>query len=263
MKIDGRALAGELASRLRVVREQCDHTPSLGIFMIAPTPETRSFVRIKQKRADELSIRVKLIELPEEVTQEEASAALRALCSESDGVVVQQPLPVHIDNEALCALIPPEKDVDALTPTSVYRSPVVCAVATVFAAHGVDLAGKRAVVLGSGKLVGAPVAAMLMEEGAQVTIFTKITGIDVSALQEADIVVSGTGKAGLVTKDMLSPQAVVIDAGTSESRGAIVGDVSPDVYDFARLVSPVPGGIGPLTVMCLFQNLLKSASCSS
>ena len=262
MVIDGRALAHACATQIREGIEKCDHTPTLGILMVAPTPETLGFVGIKEKKAAQLGISVVSETLSETSTTEEVLKALEDISKRVDGVVVQQPMPSHIDIESVCEHILPEKDIDALRNSSPYVSPVVGAITEIVAAHDIELSGVPAVVLGAGKLVGAPTAAFLKEARAEVTVMTKETGVDSSVLKAAKFIVSGTGRAGLITKDMVSPDAVVIDAGTSESRGALRGDVDPSVYEYARLVSPVPGGVGPLTVTCLFKNLMKSASCS-
>jgi len=263
MIVDGKALARDISEVLKNTISECSKTPVLGLLMIAPTPETKSFVRIKKRKAEELGISVIEEELVIDVKQDEAAAALKKLIEESDGVVLQQPIPDHLDNDSLCALIPAEKDVDALTGASVHTPPVAGAVAEILKAHNVETQGVSAVVIGSGKLVGRPVTKLLEDLGADVSVMTKETGLDIKKLLEGRIVVSGAGRAGLLTKDMLHPDAVVIDAGTSESRGAVRGDVDPECYENLKLISPVPGGVGPLTVISLFKNLAKSASCSS
>lgn len=263
MIVDGKALAREITDVLKEDIKKCSNTPVLGILMIAPTPETRSFVRIKKRKAEELGVEVIEKELGAESSQEEVSKTIQNLIEKSHGVVLQQPIPKHLDNEALCNLIPKDKDVDALTKESVYASPVAGAVEEIFKKYSVQTEGVRVVVIGSGKLVGQPVAELLIDMGALVTVMTKETGINSEKLKKAKIIVSGAGRAGLITKDMVSEDAVVIDAGTSESRGAIMGDVDKGCYEKVSLVSPVPGGVGPLTVVSLFKNLSKSASCSS
>tara|TARA_B100000745_G_scaffold281651_2_gene214488 strand:- start:4205 stop:4996 length:792 start_codon:yes stop_codon:yes gene_type:complete len=263
MIVDGKALAREISDVLSVQIRECKKVPVLGILMIAPTPETKSFVRIKKKKAEELGIEVLEKELSENVSQEEVERELKELISSTDGVVLQQPIPSHLNNEVLCSLISAEKDIDALTDKSVHISPVAGAIKEILEKYEVETKEVPAVVIGSGKLVGVPAAKLLKELGALVTVMTKETGIDAEILKGAKIIVSGAGRANLITKDMVSNDAIVIDAGTSESRGAIVGDVDKDCYESVALVSPVPGGVGPLTVVSLFKNLAKSASCSS
>jgi len=261
MIVDGKALARDITEVLKQTLAKCSKKPILGIVMIAPTPETRSFVRIKKAKAEELGIMVVEEELQEGVSQEEAEVVLQKVVDMSDGVVLQQPIPSYLDNNALCALIPAEKDIDALTEKSTHISPVAGAVQEILSAYKIKTQGVPAVVIGSGKLVGIPVTKLLRELGAEVVVMTKETGIDSNVLKKAAIIVSGAGSAGLITKDVLSEGAVVIDAGTSESMGSIKGDVDIECYEHVALISPVPGGVGPLTVISLFKNLVKSASC--
>jgi len=262
MIIDGKALARDSSVALKADIKKCSEL-TLGIFMIAPTEETKSFVRIKKRKAEELGVSVVEEELPFETSTEEAIKILEDLIKKVNGVVIQKPLPEHINTKALCDLLPAEKDIDALTDDSPYMSPVAGAVEEIFSAYNIDPKGMKAVVVGSGALVGKPVTAFLKEGGAHVTVMTKDTGVDLEIMKKADIVVSGVGKPGLITKNMLQPSAIVIDAGTSESNGAMLGDVDPECYEHVYLISPVPGGVGPLTVVSLFKNLYKSASCSS
>lgn len=262
MIVDGKALARDIAEVLKRDIAECSKTPTLGIVMIAPTAETRSFVRIKKAKAQELGIVVLEEELQEGVTQEEAEIVLQKVIDASDGIVLQQPIPNYLDNDALCARIPAGKDIDALTKKSVHISPVAGAVQEILSAHAIQVSGVPAVVIGSGKLVGIPVTKLLRELGATVVVMTKETGLDIEILSKASLVVSGAGSAGLITKDMLWKNAVVIDAGTSESKGSLKGDVDRECYEHVALMSPVPGGVGPLTVISLFKNLVKSASCS-
>jgi methylenetetrahydrofolate dehydrogenase (NADP+)/methenyltetrahydrofolate cyclohydrolase len=261
MIVDGKSLARDIAEVLKQSIAKCPKAPVLGIVMIAPTAETRSFVRIKKEKAEELGILVIEEELQANVSQEEAEKLLQKVVLASDGVVLQQPIPSHLNNDALCASISPKKDIDALTENSAHTSPVAGAVQEILSAHEIQTKGVAAVVIGSGKLVGIPVAKLLRDLGAEVVVMTKETGLDIKVLSKASIVVSGAGNAGLITKEMLSKDAVVIDAGTSESMGSIKGDVDTECYEYVRLISPVPGGVGPLTVVSLFKNLVKSASC--
>ena len=262
MIIDGKALARDIAEVVQSEIQKCSKIPVLGILMVAPTPETKSFVKIKKIKAEELGIPVLEEILEESASQEEVTERLKSLIDKSDGVVLQQPIPSHLDNEALCSLIPPIKDIDALTKESLHTSPVAGAVREILEKYSIDTNGVPVVVLGSGKLVGEPVAKLLKNLGSSVEVMTKETGIDIEKLRHAKIVVSGTGSAELITKDMVNKDALLIDAGTSESKGSIVGDVHKECYEHVAYVSPVPGGVGPLTVISLFKNLSKSASCS-
>ena len=262
MLIDGKEIARIMEDAVRRDIASCTKEVALGIFMIAPTKETEQFVRIKKRKGESLGIDIQEVCLDTNASQEEARAALLALVERVDGVVLQQPIPNHFDVNELLACIPKEKDVDALRDDSLYCSPVAGAVSEILTHQNVSVEGKRAVVIGLGSLVGKPVAAYLKASGADVMVMTKETGLDGSLLQEADIIVSGAGRSGLVQPAMIKEGAVVIDAGTSESRGAVCGDVDPACYELPSYITPVPGGVGPITVMYLFKNLIKSASCA-
>ncbi|XKT75394.1 MAG: tetrahydrofolate dehydrogenase/cyclohydrolase catalytic domain-containing protein [Patescibacteria group bacterium UBA2103] len=262
MKIDGKKIAALLEGEIRSAIDACDKKLTLGIFMIAPTKETESFVRIKKKKAGELGVDVHEVLLDKNVSEEQALSEFIKLTSVCDGVVLQQPIPNNFSLKKFYEVLPVEKDIDALTEGAPYLSPVAGALDEIFSFYKISLEEKRAVVIGSGKLVGLPASALLKDGGAEVSVMTKETGINVDLLRNADIIVSGAGRPGLLTKDMVSKDSIIIDAGTSESRGAIVGDVDPECYEYAALVSPVPGGVGPITVMYLFKNLFKSASCA-
>lgn len=187
---------------------------------------------------------------------------------EADAVIVQLPLPPDMNERAVLDAIPLAADADVLSHAAYERflkdepgallPPVVCAVAEILERAGVTVGGKRALVIGNGRLVGAPVQAWLAREGAEVSVLTR-EDFDTkhSALKEADIVVSGAGSPHLITPDLLTPGVVLIDAGTSESNGAIVGDFDPDCAEVASVFTPVPGGVGPVAVACLFKNVAE------
>lgn len=262
MLIDGREIARTIEDALTKDVAACNDQITLGIFMIAPTKETEQFVRIKKKKAEQLGILVEEVCLEEVATREKAIAALKDLVEKTNGVVLQQPIPNSFNIEELLACIPKEKDVDALREGSPYRSPVAGAVFEILQYQNVSIPGKKVVVIGSGNLVGKPVAELLKEEDAEVVVMTKETGLNESLLQDADIIVSGAGRPELIKPHMIKEGAIVVDAGTSESRGAVRGDVDPVCYGLPAHITPVPGGIGPITVMYLFKNLIKSASCA-
>lgn len=184
--------------------------------------------------------------------------------SDADAIIVQLPLPAGVNAKDVCDAIPPEKDADVLSDsarqkfargdTDALIPPVVGAIAEIFHAHAIDPRGKKAVIIGRGFLVGAPAAMWLAQQGAQVTVINRSTENFAEPLHDADIVVSGAGAPHLITPDMLKRGVLLIDAGTSESDGTIVGDIDPACAKLASLFTPVPGGIGPLAVACLFEN---------
>lgn len=208
---------------------------TLGMVVNAGDPATESFVKIKERLAERLGVKVVRGELEDLLA--------------CDGVLVQLP---HPDAGVLMQQIPPEQDVDALGLHPEVVAPVALAVKEVLDRHAP--AGKKATVIGEGKLVGKPVVAMLRQQGYSVSVVSLETG-SLSELKDADVVVSGAGSPYLIKPEMLKPGVVLIDAGTSESQGKVVGDCDPACADVASVMTPVPGGIGPIAVAMLFKNL--------
>jgi methylenetetrahydrofolate dehydrogenase (NADP+)/methenyltetrahydrofolate cyclohydrolase len=244
MIIDGKKIAEEIIAALEKERSNFGAL-SLAVVSEGEDAATESFIKIKSRVATRLNVEVRRF------TPAEISEAL--LC---DGIIVQLPIP---NAAPLLAAIPPEKDVDAITegdnpPTGGVRAPVAEAVSEIFTRHSVAAAGKKAVVVGAGKLVGAPVAELLKYLGADVQIITKNEG-SLSDLKDADIVVLGAGEPGLVKPEMLKEGVVLIDAGTSEASGRLAGDADPACAEVASVFTPVPGGIGPIAVAMIFKNL--------
>jgi methylenetetrahydrofolate dehydrogenase (NADP+)/methenyltetrahydrofolate cyclohydrolase len=205
---------------------------------------------------------VSLIELPADTNTEAITQAVRIATKIATGVVVQLPLPPQIDREVVLAAIPVTHDPDGFlygTDKLSVLPPVVAAIAQMCHIHEVSVDGKSAVVLGAGRLVGAPAAVWLQAHGADVTVLTEHDTLPHPTLSKADIVVSGTGVAHLIQPEHLKEGVLVFDAGTSEDGGELVGDVAPEVAKQAGLFTPVPGGIGPLTVACLLRNTLELA----
>ncbi len=240
MIVSGKDIADEIIADL--VREREGLGPlTLGVVMNAGDAASESFVYIKERVAGRLGIRLKRF-APAEF--EDALAC--------DGVVVQ--LPIHNADELLVRLVP-EKDVDALGPAPLVRAPVAEAVSEILVRSNIAALGKKAVVVGDGRLVGKPCAELLRELGSQVSVVTLEQG-SLDELRHADIVVSGAGSPGLITPTMLKQGVVLIDAGTSESGGKLVGDALPECAEVASVFTPVPGGVGPIAVAMLYKNLL-------
>jgi methylenetetrahydrofolate dehydrogenase (NADP+)/methenyltetrahydrofolate cyclohydrolase len=233
--------------------------------VVAPTPATESYLRIKAVRAADAGMELSITRLPDEATTEEVATAVRA--STAAALIVQLPLPPGIDTSAVLNAIPRAQDADVLSDGA-YQDfvdsvpeallpPVVGAVAEIFRRAGVALAGKRVVVIGNGKLVGRPMVAWFKQQGIAPAVVDQGSAASLAMLiKNADVIVSGVGQAGLITADMLKPGVVLIDAGTSESGGAIVGDATPSCSAIASVFTPVPGGVGPIAVACLFRNAL-------
>lgn len=259
MIVDGRQIATDILSE---VRESVARTIVVRAIVVAPSPATESYLSIKSARAEEAGMHLEVVRLgahadPDEVREWVSSAGC-------DAAIVQLPLPESFDTKSILDAIPVSRDADVLS-SSAYEAfargdegallpPVVCAVKEILARAEINPRGKRAVVVGQGRLVGEPAAAWLRNEGAHVSVITRESG-DLALLKDAEIIVSGAGAPALIKPEHLSPGVVLIDAGTSESGGAIVGDADPACMSVAGVFTPVPGGVGPLAVACLFRNV--------
>jgi methylenetetrahydrofolate dehydrogenase (NADP+)/methenyltetrahydrofolate cyclohydrolase len=263
MIVDGKAIANDIVHALETERSNFAQV-TLGFLTAAGDATAESYVAIKQRLAERLRVSIERIELSPESTSEEAAYAVAELVKHTDGVVVQLPLPSGIDLVPVLAALPHTHDPDALNTNPWVRPPVAEAIAEVLSRSGVAAAGKKAVVVGLGRLVGAPAKELLEDLGAQVEAVTLERG-SMAALLSADIVVLGAGSPGLVKPHMLKPGAVVIDAGTSDVGGALMGDADPSCATVASVFTPTPGGIGPIAVAMLMRNLftLKRSRLSS
>ncbi|MBU2220893.1 bifunctional 5,10-methylenetetrahydrofolate dehydrogenase/5,10-methenyltetrahydrofolate cyclohydrolase [Patescibacteria group bacterium] len=255
---DGRALAKDI---LRETRESISRSAVVRALVVSPSPATESYLSIKEARAEDAGMHLEIVRVPEtSSTEEVVEAVLKSGC---DALLVQLPLPAHLDSEQILNSIPLAKDADVLSQEAyeLFKSgspdallpPVVCAVQEILSRAEISVSGKRAVVIGQGRLVGEPVAHWLRMQGAMVSVVTLETG-NMSLLADAEVIVSGAGSPGLITPDLIAEGVVLIDAGTSEQGGAIVGDAHPDCAQKAALFTPVPGGVGPVAVASLFRN---------
>ncbi|HVV15170.1 MAG TPA: bifunctional 5,10-methylenetetrahydrofolate dehydrogenase/5,10-methenyltetrahydrofolate cyclohydrolase [Candidatus Paceibacterota bacterium] len=235
MIVDGKKIAEEILADIG----DSLRGRKLGIVMGSSDPATESFIRIKSKVAARLGVKV-------------VHGEFSKLLTSCDGIIVQLPI---ANSDELLAQLPADKDVDALGHAPSVLPPVAGAVAEVLMRQGVDVVGKKIVVVGAGRLVGRPAAEMLKEMGGEVTVVTTNSG-SLEELKTADVVVLGAGDPGFIKPEMLKQGVVLIDAGTSESSGKLAGDADPACADIASIFTPVPGGIGPIAVAMIFKNLL-------
>lgn len=263
MIIDGKAIATEIFAQVKESRSGLSELFVRAI-TVMPGKATESYLKIKAARAAEAGIRLEVVQLPDSANTNDVLQELER--EGADAILVQLPLPPAIDTKTVLDAIPRELDADVLSSAAqaafvageadALLPPVVGAVKEILERTHIAITGKHAVVIGEGGLVGKPSAAWLRYEGATVTVLTRATPSAefTDALREADIIVSGAGSPGLITPEMLSPGVVLIDAGTTEDSGALRGDADPACADIASVFTPVPGGVGPLTVACLFRN---------
>lgn len=253
MIIDGRKIASEIKDRLLDLNIK----PRLAVILVGNDPASVVFVKIKQKFGASLGAEVVVYEYESNVGQGELEQIIKRLADDdkTTGIIVQLPLPEHLETDKLLNLIPGHKDVDALGAEAKVLSPVVGAVKEILTRGQVMLAGKKAVVVGKGKLVGKPVAVWLAQEGAQVEVADSQTSNLAELLKSADIVVAGAGQPHFIKPTMIKEGVILIDAATSESSGRLAGDADPACAEKCAIFTPVPGGVGPITVAKLFENL--------
>jgi methylenetetrahydrofolate dehydrogenase (NADP+)/methenyltetrahydrofolate cyclohydrolase len=273
--IDGKAVAADV--RARVAKEveefvaEHGYSPALATVLVGDDPASHIYVSNKRKASEEVGISSVHHELPAETTQAELADLIASLNEDEavSGILLQLPVPDQIDGDAMTALIDPLKDVDGLTPLSAGRlfqgleGLVPCTPAGVMElleVAGAELQGAEAVVLGRSKLVGKPVAALLLAANATVTQCHSKTRDLASVCSRADVLVAAVGVPKLVTAEHVREGAIVIDVGIHRTDDGLVGDVDFDaVKDKAAAITPVPGGVGPMTIAMLLANTVKAA----
>ncbi len=274
VKINGKEIAAAVRQEVRTqVAEmtQQGHTPGLAVILVGDDPASRVYVNNKEKACAEAGIHSEKFCLPADTTQEQLLALVEDLNDRNDihGILCQLPLPKHLDDKAVIAAISPEKDVDAFHAANVGKIMIgdytflPCTPAGVMEllhrSH-ISVEGKHCVVIGRSNIVGKPMAMLLLHENATVTVCHSRTK-DLSALcRQADVLVAAVGRAGFVTPDMVKPGAVVVDVGINRNAdGKLCGDVAPAVDEVAGYITPVPGGVGPMTIAMLLKNTVTAA----
>lgn len=239
----------------------------LAVIQAGENPVSAKYVEEKRKVAKELGVGFRFINLPLAISQAKLEEALKKTAKDRkvSGMIVQLPLSRGLNAQKALDLIPKEKDVDVLSSASFSEfalgtlpiiPPAVTAISLLLKESKKTIEGSRIAVVGAGRLVGLPVSLWLTQQGAEVSLIQKETRNAAQIISKADIVISGVGKQGLITGKMLKKGAVVIDAGTSVEGGSTKGDIDfKSVAAKASFLTPVPGGVGPLTVACLFKNL--------
>ena len=273
--LDGKALAGKIREGLKQEVQQLSKsgvTPSLTVILVGEDPASQVYVRNKERAATEVGIHSNVIRLAEETTQEELLAYVNTLNDDASvhGILVQLPLPEHIDTDAVLEAIVPEKDVDGFHPVNLGKllqkdeSIVPCTpqgIMEFFKEYNIDLVGKEMVIIGQSTIVGRPMALLGLNHGSTVTVCHSRTKDLAKVAKRADILISAVGKAGLITKDFVKEGAVVIDVGINRNEaGKLCGDVDfEEVAPLVSAITPVPGGVGPMTIAMLLAQTVKNA----
>ncbi|MCG3141857.1 MAG: Bifunctional protein FolD protein [Anaerolineae bacterium] len=282
--IDGKAVAADLKQKIQenvtYLKSEYGVTPGLATVLVGERPDSKAYVASKQKACAELGMNSYGLPLPADISQHELLTQVQALARDSNvhGILVQLPLPEHLDAETILGAIPIEKDVDGFSPLNVGRlsmknreplfvpcTPLGCL--RLIESTGTQIEGARAVVLGRSNIVGLPMAFLLLHRNATITICHSRTRDLPDLVRQADIVVAAIGKTRFVQGSWIKPGAVVIDVGineipdaTKKSGKRLVGDVDFDsAQAVAGFITPVPGGVGPMTIAMLMQNTLTAA----
>lgn len=271
----------EISAAIRAeIREDCaaffarnGYAPGLAVVLVGEDPASQVYVRNKERACAEVGFYSAVYRLPAETEQAELNTLIDRLNADEriHGILVQLPLPAHLDAEAVTLRIDPRKDVDAFHPVNVGRLMLgvphflPCTPAGIMALlqrSGIDPAGKRCVVVGRSNIVGKPMAMLLLAANGTVTVCHSRTVALAEITREADILISAVGRAGFVSADMIKPGAVVIDVGMNRNaEGRLVGDVDFDaVAPLTSAITPVPGGVGPMTITMLLKNTLLAAT---
>ena len=273
--IDGKKISAtiraEIAEEVKAMKEQ-GINPGLAVIIVGENPASQVYVRNKGKACEEVGIYSEIIEMPEATTEETLLAKIAELNGrkEISGILVQLPLPKHINEASVIAAISPDKDVDAFSEVNVGKIMIgnhrflpctPAGVMELITRSGIEIAGKNAVVIGRSNIVGKPQAMLLLHANATVTICHSRTKNLAEICRTADILVVAIGKADFVTADMVKPGAVVIDVGMNrKANGKLTGDVDyASVSEVAGYITPVPGGVGPMTITMLLKNTLTAA----
>lgn len=275
--IDGKKISQQrieaVAQAVKARQEKGLHTPCLAVVLVGDDPASAVYVRNKKLACQKSGIESRSYELPSETTQDDLLKLVNELNGDSavDGILVQLPLPAHIDSQAVLERIVPHKDVDGFHPYNVGRLVVKMplmrpctpkGVMTLLEAYGIDPKGKKAVIVGASNIVGRPQALELLLSRATVTICHSATQNLADEVAAADILVVGVGIPNFVKGEWVKPGAVVIDVGINRLEdGSLCGDVEFDVAkERASMITPVPGGVGPMTIATLLENTLHAAS---
>jgi methylenetetrahydrofolate dehydrogenase (NADP+) / methenyltetrahydrofolate cyclohydrolase len=268
--IDGKALAEKVRAQIAEEVAAFGERVCLATVLVGDDPASHIYVGWKHEAAKQAGIETRDHRLPEATSEDEVLDLVAELNADDavDGILVQLPLPAHVDEPRAIRAVDPDKDVDGLHPLNsgrlflgepLYVPATPLGVMVMLSEHRVELEGKEAVVIGRSELAGKPMAMLLLAENATVTICHSRTVDLAEHTRRADVLVAAIGKPGFVTPDMVKPGAVVVDIGVTRTDAGVRGDVDRTVAEVAGLMTPVPGGVGPMTIAMLLQNTLRAA----
>lgn len=260
--LNGKELAEYIQTRqaqeVRALRQAWQVQPKLAIVVTIDHPVINVYMRMKQRYGDQLGVEVEVHRIKQDV----AAVIIEQLNNDPTvhGIIVQLPLEHPEDTDAIVNLVVPEKDVDGLGKNAVLDPATPMAILWLLAGYNVELRGKKVLLVGRGKLVGAPLERMLLASGIDVTVADRQTNDLKAVASQADVIITATGSPAILYSSMIKQGAVVVDAGVAGEEGKTVGDLAPDVYERDDLsLTPTKGGVGPLTVCALFENVIRAA----
>lgn len=272
MILDGKKIADK---RLEILKEEIEDSglyPRLATVIVGADPASQMYIRMKHRACEQVGIGSVGREMPADATTDQVLKVIGQLNSDPDinGILIQLPLPGQVDTERIIASVSPDKDVDGFHPFNLgllfsgkprFAPCTPRGIMTLLSEYQIEITGKRAVVIGRSIDVGRPMSALLLNADATVTVCHSKTKNLTEELRSADILVSAIGKAHFISRDMVKPGAVVIDVGINQLNGKLVGDVDFEpVKEVASAISPVPGGVGPMTIATLMENTYRAAN---
>lgn len=246
------------SGQVRALRQADGVVPRLAIIRTNPDPVVDSYMRLKKNYGAEIGVEVDV----HTIGQPEALATIAKLNAESSvhGIIVQIPLPDPSKTDEILSAVAVQKDVDGLAEETKFDAPTPVAITWLLAGYNINLPGKNLVIVGHGRLVGQPLLRIWQSIGLQVSVVDKKTKYLPEAIKQADILVCATGVPGLITADMVKPDAIIVDAGVATDTNGLIGDVAADVRQLPDItITPEKGGVGPLTICALFDNVIRAA----
>lgn len=269
MIIDGKKLAKKILGELKREIEKKRLKLKLAVVLVGESPVSKIFIKEKQKACEFVGIGFQWFQFPSKISSPKLKKEIEKIVRNPaiSGVVIQLPLPKRLNSQEILNLISSQKDVDVLSEKNIAKfctgtlpilPPTVSGISRLLKEYKVDIKGKNIVLIGAGRLIGLPLTVWLTREKATVSVVNKFTKNISYFTKKADIIISGVGKPNLITGKMVKKGVVIIDAGTTSEKGKSGGDINfKSVSKKASYITPVPGGVGPMTVACLLENLVK------
>jgi methylenetetrahydrofolate dehydrogenase (NADP+) / methenyltetrahydrofolate cyclohydrolase len=268
--LDGKKVSKKILQRLELQLRYSEYKPKLSIILCGEDPASVLYTNMKKKRGLSIGLKAEIYKFDEKITEEDFFDKFDVLNKESDGIMIQLPLPKHLNQKRILSYIPKNKDVDGLTETSLGRilkgdeefAPATPkGIIMLLEEYKINLEGKEVTIINRSTVVGKPLAMMFLNRGATVTVCHSKTKDLLKHTKEADIVVVGVGKQNFLTQDMIKEGSIIIDVGTNKTEDGLKGDVDFDsVKNKVSFITPVPGGVGPMTVAMLLENVVNRGS---